>query len=465
MNEGGRLIVFVSLAMNQTLFYERLGRELERQHYRFVVICFHERSHRYLVERGVRSVNVFDHVVAGDTVPDWDRLGVTNPAFWTSHEASAFEVRDGVALLQKFGRYVLAVERIFDKLQAQGESGVVVQELGGFTSILAVYFVALARGIDNWFIEPSFFRGRVFLTHNSLKAPVVDGPSGRCAGAEVRGYLENALATRAVVIPEKDRGHYRRAASKILDRRNWRRLFEKLTDKYLLGMREEFGKIGGHAWRHVRMAANSRILKRSYRPWPEAGELIYYPLHVPADVALTLRSPEWLDQFALIDYLCRCAPAGSLVAIKEHPALVGAIRPRRVRELLARHSNLVLVDARINNYEVLARSSLVVTVNSKAGAEAILLGKRVMVLGDAFYRSCQMVQALERPGDLATELVLALRPRPESPRVGIEGYFEDVWAASWPGELYALSDSNVKIFGQSVVTLLKGGKPHEVVAG
>jgi hypothetical protein len=465
MNEAGKTVVFVSLAMNQTLFYEQLGRELERLGYRVAVICFHERSHRYLSGLGVRSFNAFEHMPTNDVATDWGRLGVANPAFWTSHEAAAFEIRDGAALLRKFSRYVGAVETIFDALQGDGKQVVVVQELGGFTSILAVYFVALARDIDNWFIEPSFFRGRVFLTRNSIKAPIVNGPSGHPAGQDVQRYLELTLAARAVVIPEKDKGHYRRAASKIFDRRNWQRLCEKLADKYLLGMREEFGHIRGHAWRHLRMAANSRELRRFYRGLPETGDLIYYPLHVPADVALTLRSPEWLDQFALIDYLCRCAPAGSRVVVKEHPALVGAISPRRVRELLARHDNFVLLDARMNNYEVLARSSLVVTVNSKAGAEAILLGKPVMVLGDAFYRSCELVKALERSGDLATELAEALRSRTEPVRAGIEGYFQDVWSASRPGELYDLSESNVKIFGQSMDTLLQGGSGNEVVAG
>ena len=42
----------------------------------------------------------------------------------------------------------------------------------------------------------------------------------------------------------------------------------------------------------------------------------------------------------------------------------------------------------------------VVSVNSKSGAEAVLLGKPVVVMGDAFYRSCPLVFAADRLKDV-----------------------------------------------------------------
>ena len=45
---------------------------------------------------------------------------------------------------------------------------------------------------------------------------------------------------------------------------------------------------------------------------------VYYPLHVPADMALTLRSPEYLDQVATIDFLLRTIPDSHVLVAKEH---------------------------------------------------------------------------------------------------------------------------------------------------
>ncbi len=91
-------------------------------------------------------------------------------------------------------------------LLERGGRWCVVQELGGFTSVLAAYFAARGLGLDNWFIEPSFFRGRLFFTPNTFAAPLVltsDAP----ASDEVRATLERILKNQSVVVPVKDRLH------------------------------------------------------------------------------------------------------------------------------------------------------------------------------------------------------------------------------------------------------------------
>ena len=221
-----------------------------------------------------------------------------------------------------------------------------------------------------------------------------------------------------------------------------------------MGKREEFAHIGGHVWRHARMAARSLLLKPHYRPLEGARPFIYYPLHVPADVAVTLRSPHYLDQYALIDYLCRVTPAPYKVAIKEHPALVGAIDYRRIRGLLAARDNLVLLDAGINNYRILEGARAVVTINSKSGAEALLLAKPVLVLGDAFYRASSLVAPVEKLQDLEACLRTTLAS-PQSIAPGdVLSYFQDVWEHTVPGELYLTEPANIAACANSLLRVL-----------
>ena len=336
MNPADTTVVFTTLAMNQTLFFAALGETFKARGYKVAHVAFHELSYEWLRARGERAYNAF--------APKPDYLQKVNLRRypWSSlnlilsHEKAAFEINDSARLIRKLRGYLAAMEQVFDELQGESGRVILVQELGGFLSIIAAFYAARARGIDNLFLEPSFFRGRVFIVRNSFNALPVEGPVSKQVLPEVAAYLDEVQAKRNIVIPTKDRHHYRRAWKKLADGRNWKRMAQKLADKYLHGKQEEFGHIGGHVWRHVRMFSNSQRLKAHYRPLPDGEHFIYYPLHVPADAALTLRTPEFLDQYALIDYIARAVPATHKVVIKEHPALVGAVEYRRVRDLLQR---------------------------------------------------------------------------------------------------------------------------------
>jgi hypothetical protein len=450
-------VLFVTLAMNQTRFYRALGAAISDKGYRVRYLCFHERSHEWLSLSGERSFNAFDWQPERPDEVELRVYGIPSPHLLYQHEKAAYEIYDTKRLRRKLKGHLYAVSRVLAQLAQEGSAKVhVVQELGGFLSVLATYFGARAKGIDNWFIEPSFYKGRVFLTRNSLEAPMVPDEKAGPVQTEVADYLERVKRERSVVIPAKDRLHYRRAAAKLSDARNIRRLLEKIWDIYVMGKREEFEYPVGHVRRHVRMLVNHVRLRRRYQRTAAVRRYVYYPLHVPADFALTIRSPEYLDQYALIDYLCRCTPDSHNVVIKEHPALVGAVSYHRIAELLRQHDNLIVIDPAAKNYEVLGGADVVVTVNSKSGAEALLLGKPLIVLGDAFYRGCRQAIEVERLAELPTALGAALASEASPVEESVQEYFQKVWDRSHPGELYELSERNIANFAASIAAVLNG---------
>jgi len=145
-------------------------------------------------------------------------------------------------------------------------------------------------------------------------------------------------------------------------------------------------------------------------------------------------------------------PHTHLVAIKEHPAMVGAIDAESVIELLKRHDNLRLLPPTTNNYAVLSAAGAVVSINSKSGAEAILLGKPVVVLGDAFYKDCALVQRIDRLQDLPSAVSASLTPgKAPVQRHYLETYFTNVWQQCVPGELYLPEAKNVHDFTQGLL--------------
>lgn len=442
-------ILFVSLAGNQARFFASLEPLMRSAGKDVVHVCFHDGAAIELEKAGHRVFNPFRLSDQNPTV-SLDDYNIDNPALLMGHEKAAYEIVDTAALFEKFNRHLASLEKIFGTLQTENRNIVVVQELGGFTSILAAYFVAQRRRIPNYFIEPSFFKGRFFLTLNSFSAPEIT-PRSDSANDTVKEILNQIRDSQTVVIPTKDRLHYRGAIHKLLDHKNWQRLFEKLFQKYFLGQKEEFQHIGGHVSRHVRMTLNAARLRKFYQNIPERGPFIYYPLHVPADFALTIRSPEYLDQLSLIDFLCRIAPAGHRVVIKEHPALIGALSAVQMRDLLRRHDNLVLLSPGINNHQVLRAADTVITVNSKAGAEALLYGRRVFALGDSFYRDSGLVVPIGALGNLPRELANSIHPRQED----VDRFLQNVWSASVGGELYDLRADNISEFSASLLSVLR----------
>jgi hypothetical protein len=457
-------ILITTLAEYQTRFWIPVAQRLRHAGRDVRLLAFDDRSAEMAESQGVAVTNIYRTGLAGgaaidDTSAFDTRIagyGLDGTNFLFSHERVTFGIRDTAALRRRFMIYASGMERVLDDLAAQGKSSVVVQELGGFLSVIAAFHAARRRGIRNWFIEPSFFRGRLYFTPDSFAAPDTMPTPAETVSEDVRTYLDQTLNQRAIVIPQKDRHQYSAAFRKVANARNARRLAEKLWDQYALRKHQEFGHNLRHARVHAVMALNATRLKRLYRPMPEQP-FVYYPLHVPADMALTLRSPEFLDQVATIDFLLRTVPDTHLLVVKEHPAQIGAISAERLFELARRFDNFVLLPPLTNNYIVLDRAAAVISVNSKSGAEAVLLGKPVVVMGDAFYRSCQLVFAVDGLKNVPQRLREALGAPIFDPAAAAP-FFETAWRMSFPGELYVENANQHDVFAASLASAI--GDPH-----
>jgi Capsule polysaccharide biosynthesis protein len=454
------IILITTLAEYQTRFWIPVAQRLRKAGREVQLLAFDDRSAEMADAQGIPVANMYRSGLQGGAPVDDEAAfnarvaayGLDGTNFLFSHERVTFGIRDTAALRRRFMIYTNAMEIALDQLAARGRRAVVVQELGGFLSVIACFYAAKKRGIRNWFIEPSFFRGRLYYTADSFAAPDTMPSPAEPVSAEVRGYLEDTLRQRAIVIPLKDRHQYSAAFKKVTNARNARRLAEKLWDQFALGKHQEFGHNLRHARVHAEMAVGATRLKKLYRPMPETP-FVYYPLHVPADMALTLRSPEYLDQVATIDFLLRTLPDSHTLVVKEHPAQIGAVPAGRLFALAQRFDNFVLLPPQTNNYAVLGRADAIVSVNSKSGAEAVLLGKPVVVMGDAFYRSCPLVFAVDRLRDVPGRLREALAAPSFDPTEAAP-YFETAWRKSLPGELYIEAPQQLDTFANSLLSAL-----------
>lgn len=448
--------LITTLAEYQTRFWVEIGKELQLRGHETLFLSFDSRSNELLQDAGLRWIDGTEKARAialgqEDPLAVCRRFGIDEPVRWLTHEKFAFGLRDSDALQRKLAGTLCIAEQALSSFSESGPF-TLMQELGGFLSVLGTHFAAKASGVPSWFIEPSFFRGRLLFIEGGIDAFRLPGGARNAPSGEVAAYLTDTLERGLIVIPEKDRHQYTTAFRKVVNLRNFKRLWEKLVDKHLFGKQQEFGHIGRHVGTHARMIAASQKLARHYTALPDLGPFVYYPLHVPGDVALTLRSPEYLDQIALIDYLCRVTPLQCRIAVKEHPAMIGAMGSEPLLKLKRRYDRFAILPPSTNNFEVLQAAAAVVTVNSKSGAEAGLMGQSVLVLGDAFYRDAPFARPVDRLGDLASALTGELdgrtaRPSPDE----VRQYFAALWPRTLRGELYSTDRENIAAFTNSIV--------------
>jgi len=113
---------------------------------------------------------------------------------------------------------------------------------------------------------------------------------------------------------------------------------------------------------------------------------VFVPLQVNGDSQIVCYSP-WIQNMAhLASVLIAAQPAfraaGLEVVVKPHPKC--STRNAKILSLLRTHGVTVVTDT--DSKLLVTQSQAVLTINSTVGLEALAAGKKVIVLGQAFYR-------------------------------------------------------------------------------
>jgi capsular polysaccharide export protein len=107
----------------------------------------------------------------------------------------------------------------------------------------------------------------------------------------------------------------------------------------------------------------------------------FVPFQVPSDMQILALSP-WVPSmlafYEIIERLSKRFPDEYFV-IKEHPSF-----PLSIKNEIAQNPNIIFANAE-STENLIRRSHAVITINSTVGMESLLLGKKVIVLGNAPY--------------------------------------------------------------------------------
>ncbi len=446
-------VLFAVIAPREVVFFSHVAEALERRHgARSAFLTFYQPGDSYLRAQGRHVFSLHDELGrVAEAGNDPARVkaveakyGIRSVRDLIIHEKLTFNRFDEEQLIRK----ALAYDGYFERLFGQCAIRNVVQELGGFIAPMSLYYNSLSHQIRHVFLEPAMFKGRLFFNEDSLNACVAEIPGvDGTYRDQVTAYIDQYNRNQTVVVPEKDRHHFLDAGlRKLMNRRNIGRLCGKLYHKYWKGEKEEYDAIWNHVRRSVSAVAGRRALASAYVAPDYSQRYLYFPLHVPLDFQLTVRENRYLDQLWLVERLASLLPYGYRLFIKEHPASIGAYDHRRLKNVL-KNPDVRLIHPAVNSYDLIAHAHSVVTINSKVGAEALMQGKRVLVLGQPFYSVAQGAIGVDDVDRLPT-ILQSLNGH--SPAVDYD-FFAKVMASSEEAELYVQTQDNVERFTNALV--------------
>lgn len=222
--------------------------------------------------------------------------------------------------------------------------------------------------------------------------------------------------------------------------------------------------VGRFARLYLSQRANAARLSRWYRPLGDRP-FVFYPVHVAHDTQVAVRAHQWENQLALIEHIASSLPYGYELAIKEHPAQVGALGPDELGTLLRRRREVRLLDPNLHAHAVLPRCAAVTTINSTTGFESLVFGKPTVTFGHSPYRGLgltfDVTDAFETPSLIAGAL------RSDGPaREDVVRYVAFLRHRSSPG--FPLSDDsselNVENYAAHLAREVGGFEPESAEA-
>ncbi|MGH1967805.1 capsular biosynthesis protein, partial [Acinetobacter baumannii] len=119
-----------------------------------------------------------------------------------------------------------------------------------------------------------------------------------------------------------------------------------------------------------------------------------YPIHFHPESSTSVLAPEYTNEYSNIVNIANNLPFGTYLYVKDHKSAKG-VQSYEFYKKVSSLPNVRLVNFDVNIKRLILKSVGVITVNSTAGYEALLLGKPVYLLGRVFYENFNNVHKLQ----------------------------------------------------------------------
>lgn len=194
-------------------------------------------------------------------------------------------------------------------------------------------------------------------------------------------------------------------------------------------------------WKYLDIDASYRVLENEY---------VFYPIQYYRESRVAVRARPFYDQSWFVEYLSRSVPHNHELVVKDHPQQLGA-QPRHAIQTYIRHARPVAPS--INPHDVIEHADAVVTLNNATGYEALLYGKPVVALGEAFYTGHGYTYDVADLDSLGETVFSAIKSGGLNEEEVVE-FAHAVLEGSYPGEWLNTDDENIDALSSSILRYL-----------
>jgi hypothetical protein len=439
--------LFCTLQFDESDFYGRVGRELQRRGHRVAHVAFSRRSARkldgYCLPEAMARLGPLDLDAEAARI---ERTYATPSLRDVYRTDPACRGRSERWCVERTVRHFLALERIFELEHPD----VLVPEVGSETMRTAAHVIGLKRGVRVLFVFYTIFPNPLRLYENTMHAGIVPPVEVRELSDSEREEVQRFIAdftARAQPIRR-----YRAARATLKTGRDFaRHVIVRTTQEH----DNEYLVPGRYLANFVRENARAALLRRHYEPVPAERPFVYFPLHVTDDYKIKRLIPHCVDQASLIEQVADALPQGYDVVLKEHPLSIGRNSIGMIRRL-TRLPNVRLVEPRTSSHELIQRARAVIVISSTVGLEALLYECPVMTLGQPFYSGYGVTLDVDSFRELRGKVMELLEFHPDVER--ILQFLHAAMRSCFPGAPVAIdpSQENARRLAASLDTAARG---------
>lgn len=191
---------------------------------------------------------------------------------------------------------------------------------------------------------------------------------------------------------------------------------------------------------------------------PEIGKekFIFYPLHYQPEASTLIYGKYYVNQINLIENLAKSLPANYMLYVKEHGRNAGA-RPFGYHNQIKKLPNVRLLSPKLNPFNLIEKSSLIVTITGTIGFEALIRGKPVITFGDVYYntdKNITKIKEIEKLPQIIEEKIHSKMDKKDSViflSALLNGSFPGFARSPGDCKSRSLTKENVKLLAKGII--------------
>lgn len=357
-------VVFFSYHQRDYRYYSKVSVILKKN-YKIYIICFHDFNINK-VEKDLEVINFY-------------AIKLNNIKKYK------FKVRE-IYYRHEFINSDLSISKLKSKYQdisfkiyfylSKIRPDIVIHEIGGFVVHHAIFETCKMINIKHLFIEPSPLKKYCLILKNTWNLDVSRKvEKTKKVKLIINKYVKYLKTQKYLAINKKDL-HFDKNIFLLITNFKTANIFLRKFLNKILRKKVIFDNLFFFMFFFFKRAINY-FFNFSYK-YSVADNNPFFALQAPYDFALTNRAYESFNQISKLKSVVR----NEKVMMKEHPLYKDVYRYKKE---LKNNSNLNFISPFLNANSVIFKSKFVISINSKAGLEALILGKPVCCLTKNYY--------------------------------------------------------------------------------